>query len=220
MVAKLEAIAGPRKGEIFRVKDSTLSIGRDPSNHLAVLDSALSRHHCQIEERGDQYAIRDLDSRNGTLLNGAALKEKMLQDGDEIKIGASIFIFRWTDEASAISNSGIKELVSAGNSTIVLRKEDALYLSSPAHLKSMRPTNRAVRDLNALLRISQAVNSVHHIEDLEKQIVEAIFEVSPARRAAILSIDPRNGEVVVATVPNCTLWVRAVMPVTQLAPVP
>ena len=87
MVAKLEAIAGPRKGENFRVKDSTLSIGRDPSNHLAVLDSALSRHHCQIEERGDQYAIRDLDSRNGTLLNGAALKEKMLQDGDEIRIG-------------------------------------------------------------------------------------------------------------------------------------
>ncbi len=195
MAAKLDAIAGPRKGEIFRLDNSTLSIGRDPSNQMAILDSALSRHHCQIEARGDQYAIRDLDSRNGTLLNGATLKEKILQDGDEIKIGASTFVFRFAEDTAAISTSGLKELESAGGSTIILRKEDAIYLSSPAQLKSVRPTSRAVRDLNALLRISQTINSVHHIEDLEKSILEAIFEVSPACRAAILRIDARHAEI-------------------------
>jgi len=59
MLAKLETIAGPRKGEIIRLQDTVLSIGRDPSNQLAILDSALSRHHCQIERRDDAYAIRD-----------------------------------------------------------------------------------------------------------------------------------------------------------------
>ena len=188
MAANLESVAGPRKGEIFQLEDWTLSIGRDPSNLLPILDSALSRHHCQIERRGNSYAIRDLDSRNGTLLNGAPLKEKLMQDGDEIKIGASTFVLRYAE-------SGISGLGSAGSSTIILRKENALYLRSPAQMQSVQPTTRALRDLNALLRISQAINSVNRIEDLEKLILESIFEVSPADRAAILLTNIQNGEI-------------------------
>ena len=62
MSAKLESIAGPRKGEIVRLSDNPLSIGRDPSNQLAILDSALSRHHCQIEWRDEAFFLRDLEN--------------------------------------------------------------------------------------------------------------------------------------------------------------
>ena len=110
MSAKLEAITGPRKGEIFRLDDSVLSIGRDPSNHLPILDSALSRHHCQIEWRDDTYVIRDMDSRNGTLLNGSVLKDKQLTDGDEIKMGASTFLFRLIADGAVSGASGLNLL--------------------------------------------------------------------------------------------------------------
>ena len=195
MTSILESIAGPRKGEIFRWEDAILSIGRDPSNRLPILDSALSRHHCQIERQGDSHAIRDLDSRNGTLLNGAPLLDELLRSGDEIKLGASAFIFRYTAEVAALPISGLKELEGIGGSTIILRKENAIYLSTPERMESLQPTPRALRDLNALLRISQTINSVHRIEDLEKQILEAIFEVSPADRAAILLTNIQNGEI-------------------------
>ena len=196
MAATLEAIAGPRKGEIFPVNDSGLSIGRDPSNSVAILDSALSRHHCQIEIRGNTFALRDLDSSNGTLLNGAQLKEMVLREGDEIRIGASTFAFRCKVEAVATSSSGRNAGSGTNDSTIILRKEDAVYLNPSAQMKAGQPGNRAVRDLNALLRISQTVNRVHQIDELEKQIVEAIFEVSPAGRAAILWIDAGDSDFV------------------------
>jgi len=195
MSAKLESIAGPRKGEIVRLSDKPLSIGRDPSNQLAILDSALSRHHCLIEWKEEAFFLRDLDSRNGTLLNGTLLKEMPLSDGDEIKIGASTFVFHASQISFTAGGAAQSMADSNGASTIVLRKEDALYLNSEKRIAEVQPTTRALRDLNALLRISQTINGIHHMEDLEKQILDAIFEVSPADRAAILVANPKNGEI-------------------------
>ena len=52
--------------------------------------------------------------------------------------------------------------------------------------KTSSPPDERFGDLNALLRISKAVNSVRGLEALEKQVLESIFEVAPADRAAIL----------------------------------
>ncbi len=193
MSAKLEIIAGPRKGELIQLEDQTFTIGRDPSNTLFILDSALSRHHCLIEWRNESYEIRDLKSRNGMLLNGTPLREKMLRDGDEIIIGESKFVFHF-------SSVGVHSSPDyASDPTIVLHKESAMYLNAATVLTSQPPTERAMRDLNALLQIGQAINSVHHIEELEQQILEAIFEVSEADRAAILFTNSRTGEIDAAT---------------------
>jgi pSer/pThr/pTyr-binding forkhead associated (FHA) protein len=52
---------GPRRGQEIPIEETALSIGRDKTNRLPVVDPALSRHHCEVSVRGKISTIRDLD---------------------------------------------------------------------------------------------------------------------------------------------------------------
>jgi Nif-specific regulatory protein len=187
--AELEAVAGPLEGSTFPLAEDELSIGREPTNLVAILDSSVSRRHCVIKTRDGHYTLHDLNSRNSTFVNGVPITERVLATGDEIKIGNSMFVFvlPGNERAEGLSTSvEFDKDDTGGGSTIILKKQDARYLRD---LAKVAPTSRMVGDLNALLRISKAVNSVRGLEALEKQILESIFEVAPADRAAILLCD-------------------------------
>ena len=184
---ELEALAGPLKGSSFPLSGLEVSIGREPTNLMPILDASVSRRHCLIRREADGFKIQDLKSRNSTFVNGVPVTEKILVSGDEIKIGNSLFVFVLpeTENKTAPSVEFEKE-DTGGGSTIILRTQDARYLRD---LDKITPTGRTVRDLNALLRISKAVNSVRGLEALERRVLESIFEVAPADRAAILLCD-------------------------------
>src|SRR6266542_6799558 len=101
MGPRLVAIAGPRKGETFPLTEEELSIGRDASNSLRIRDRSVSRFHCSLNVEGGQYRIRDLDSRNGVFVNDIPVREKALDDGDQIKIGTALFLFLLREEEPA-----------------------------------------------------------------------------------------------------------------------
>lgn len=69
------------------VTKERLSIGRRPYNDIALDDLTVSGEHAVILKLGDFRVIRDLKSRNGTLLNGVLVAEQALTDGDMIDIG-------------------------------------------------------------------------------------------------------------------------------------
>ena len=193
--AELEAVAGPLKGSIIALEETETSLGREPSNQVSLLDAAVSRRHCVITRTGHEFKIQDLNSRNSTFVNGVPIAERTLASGDEIKIGNSLFVFVLpeVEKSKEIStsvefNKDFDRADVSGGSTIILRKQDARYLRDLENvpLENIKSAGRTVRDLNALLRISKAVNSVRGLEALEKQVLESIFEVAPADRAAIL----------------------------------
>jgi len=93
MAASVMAIAGPIRGQIVSLTGEALSIGRASGNQLSISDLALSRHHCCIGCESGQTVIRDLESHNGTFVNGLPIRERTLEHGDQIKIGHSIFVF-------------------------------------------------------------------------------------------------------------------------------
>jgi uncharacterized RDD family membrane protein YckC len=79
-----------------------ISIGRDPSNDLVLSDSMVSRRHAILEQRDNQYILRDNGSSNGTLVNGDRVQdEKPLHDGDLVAIGSSLLLFQIDDTAEA-----------------------------------------------------------------------------------------------------------------------
>jgi Nif-specific regulatory protein len=192
-MAELEVIAGPLKGSTVSLEEDQVSIGREPSNQVSLLDAAVSRHHCLIRREDDQFKIQDLDSRNSTFVNGIPITERVLASGDEIKIGNSLFVFVLPEAGNEGSASSVEfdKTDTDAASTIILRRQDARYLGE---LDKVKPTARTVRDLNALLRVSKTVNSVRGLAALEKQVIELIFEVSPAERAAILLYDQGQEE--------------------------
>ena len=93
IAAELEAVAGPLKGNSIPLSEAEVSIGRDPSNRISLLDAGVSRRHCVILRTADQFKIQDLNSRNSTFVNGIPVTERVLASGDEIKIGSSLFVF-------------------------------------------------------------------------------------------------------------------------------
>ena len=91
---RLLGISGPLKGSAFPLPAGEVSIGRDSSNQLWVADPALSRRHCVlVQDGGGQFSIRDLKSRNGTLVNGVPVEQQQIRHGDQIFIGDSVLIF-------------------------------------------------------------------------------------------------------------------------------
>ena len=88
---------GPFAGRIVALPNQMVTIGRAPDNDVVVGDPATSGHHGRIEVRAGSFWISDLGSTNGTLVNGEAVIEKQLTDGDAIAIGQNTI--RFTQEA-------------------------------------------------------------------------------------------------------------------------
>jgi hypothetical protein len=76
------------------VQRGLLKIGRDWRNHVVLDDRWASRIHCQIRYEDDGYVLYDLNSKNGTFLNGRRISRSALADGDEIRIGDTTLTFR------------------------------------------------------------------------------------------------------------------------------
>jgi transcriptional regulator with GAF, ATPase, and Fis domain len=184
---RLEAVSGPFEGRSFPLTEDEISIGREPDNQISLLDSLVSRRHCIIQKNGERFLLRDLDSRNSTFVNQVPVNERLLADGDEIRIGKSILIFQGlSTKASGVHAS--LELDSAptpGGPTLILRKQDAIYLQPTLPLASVA-TERALRDLKVLLDFSETLNSVRGLAALQHKVLEAVLETSSADRAAIL----------------------------------
>jgi len=70
-----------------------LLVGRDPSADLQIDEPLVSRSHARIERRGSAYFVIDLGSTNHTRVNGVAVAERELKDGDELLFGRARCLF-------------------------------------------------------------------------------------------------------------------------------
>jgi len=69
-MAFLIFLSGELKGRKFEIDKDTVTIGRSSENHIRINDPSVSSRHCQITRNGDLYSVTDLDSTNGTFLDG------------------------------------------------------------------------------------------------------------------------------------------------------
>lgn len=76
-----------------RIEKQKITIGRGLDVDLIINDRLSSRLHCAIECKDSAWHIHDLNSRNGTYLNGKRVKSAPLKPGDRIGIGDTIFTF-------------------------------------------------------------------------------------------------------------------------------
>ncbi len=192
MHPSLIVISGASRGTVFALADLEVSIGRDGANTVCINDPSVSRRHCILKHRDDinQWRIIDLESFNGTFINNVPIKEQILAHGDHIAIGDVILLFALHDvDIKSVAARQVDEADLITRSTVRLRREDALYLQPDRVLSELPTTARIARDLNTLLRISAAINSIRAFGELQMRLLELIREVVPAEREAILLID-------------------------------
>ncbi len=86
---------GTAEEQIYPFTNDALTIGRGRENDIQIKnDSKVSRYHCKLQRRGNNFYIEDAKSSNGTLVNGELITDRRLFGGEEIIIGETFFRFR------------------------------------------------------------------------------------------------------------------------------
>src|SRR5215475_14997073 len=156
---RLIALNGSFMGTAFPL-EGEVSIGRESANTICLREASISRRHCLLTHVDSQFTIVDLDSFNGTFVNGIPVKQQNLAHGDQIAIGRVLFLFLLYETETVASEAvQLEDLHLTEGSTVKLSQERARYLH-PDLISGLRPSPRVVRDLNALLRISTTINSI------------------------------------------------------------
>jgi transcriptional regulator with GAF, ATPase, and Fis domain len=191
---RLLVLSGPLKDSTIPLSEGEITIGREASNGIAVTDPSVSRKHCLLSGQDGRFRVRDLDSRNGTQVNGAVVEEQWLQHGDEIAAGDSSFLFLLEDEEPAPAEGRVEfEEAQYTAATTIIHPRDVVYLQPDRLSRELPATSGVARNLNALLKISRIVHAIRDLNELQGQLLELIFEVVPAGRGAILLAD-REGQ--------------------------
>ncbi len=192
-MAKLLAVSGPLKNSSFVLPTDEMPIGRDAANLLAINDPSLSRRHCVLVHQGEGWSIRDLQSRNGTLVNGVAIKEAPVAHGDEISVGDSVFVILLQEDVEGAEAGRVEFNENLTHATVQIHPQEGLYLQPDRLLQALPHSSRVASNLNALLKISRIVHSIRDLNELAAQILKLIFEAVPAERGAVL-LDRHSGE--------------------------
>jgi Nif-specific regulatory protein len=181
---RLVAVDGQWRGTLFPLDEPEVQVGRDSSNQILLTDPSVSRAHCVMEATPSGYRLKDLESRNGTFVNGIPVRSHELQNGDRVEIGRSAFIYLTQDEDPVTGESPSSRL------SLVTRMVVPVRAGGDNH-----PASLAGADLQLLMRVSTAIHSMKALysakeasarETLERHIVELIFESVPAERGAIV----------------------------------
>ena len=209
MNPRLIGVAGPLQGALFALPEGEVSIGRDISNQLYAGDGALSRKHCVVRRAGASCTVCDLQSRNGTRVNGIPVEERELAHGDHLSVGSSVLMF--LNEAEG-PEAGTDQMFIAETTELdlsALRREASERLDGIlANLPGMPDHTHY---LHSLLKLATAIGGMRDRESLQWQLLGFLFDLLPTERAALFHFDK------VGEVESSAAWDRSSGPHHSLA---
>jgi Nif-specific regulatory protein len=94
MAAEIIVVSGPLSGSRYGIGPEEVHIGRAPTSTVCLSEPEAAWRHCSIRPDNGQFRIFDLRSGAGTFVNGMRVSGQALEDGDQITIGETVFVFR------------------------------------------------------------------------------------------------------------------------------
>jgi len=157
MLTTLLAISGPHRRAVFTLADAC-TIGRGSENTIRIEDSSVSLSHCAVAEEDGGLTLRDLDSESGTFVNGIPMKRRVLQAGDEIAVGSSVFVVQAEPAPQKVSAGVVQTREGEAIHAIVVELQpEELRNLAPETLAALPEPARMARNLSVLLQISRAI---------------------------------------------------------------
>src|SRR3954462_4640771 len=108
MNPRLVAINGTLKGVTFPLSLDETSIGRESANVVWLNHASVSRRHCLIKSDAGEFKLLDLESYNGTFVNGLPVKEQALAHADQVRVGKIELVFLVEDSDEITSGHLIR----------------------------------------------------------------------------------------------------------------
>ena len=94
-------LEGVDKGRVYRNVPLPVTLGREEGNALRLNDERISRYHAKVQTEDGDIILTDLDSTNGTRVNGSTVQIRRLRAGDQISIGRTMLLFGTMEEIEA-----------------------------------------------------------------------------------------------------------------------
>ena len=191
--------------------ESETVMGRGPECQLQLSDYGISRNHAKVVRSDGQYVVIDLNSRNGTRVNGARISQAVLSDGDEITLGKFPIYFRRALKEKVVLSEG--KPVVEGGATIVRPVADLQQLMPgllgappPAAAAKGAPPAPAVRDMAALEKSNRILMALGQLardmiasqsqQELLQKVMDLIFDHIPAERGYLLLLEDESKDLV------------------------
>jgi two-component system NtrC family sensor kinase len=208
IVYELVVIKGSDKGKVFRLESDKISIGRDRSCDLHLDDKEISRKHVSIGWHAGGLTIEDLNSTNGTLVNGERVGTGCLKVDDRITLGMTELLVRQAIDHTSKGEPQLRPSI-PDDETARLRQPVRHKLPSReetglASLMSITQTlssdmlmdllGRSHASLEAMYRVIRMASSVFDLDLLLNKILDEVFATVRAERAFILLIDPNSDQ--------------------------
>jgi len=193
---ELILMEGDETESAFTIREGELKIiGRAPECEIRLGDPGISRRHCSIENRGNELHVEDLESANGTFINGTLVKSGVLGAGDQVSVGKTILECRLKEpfpSGRGILSSGETALSfrEEGNTTLLRKVIDTaspvLLQEGLPNLKHLEDLQRAQKNLATAYQISKLMVMAQDLKSLYEGIIEAILHAVSADRVALL----------------------------------
>jgi signal transduction histidine kinase/pSer/pThr/pTyr-binding forkhead associated (FHA) protein len=196
-VPSLFVIRGNDQGTRYELEGATVGLGRDSSNPIQLHDTEVSRQHAEIRGGRNRYAICDLDSSNGTFVNGQRVQQHELASGDQVQVGSTLMLFTGGSEESAEDLAATIDITSpqlAEDKSQIIRsvtqEEGSRLFELGGDVPQPSWVARARSNLQVMYRTALAVSHTLDIDQLLRRIMELIFEWVAADRGCIMLVDP------------------------------
>jgi diguanylate cyclase (GGDEF)-like protein len=161
--AGLVVIEGMSLGSIYVLDRGSYLIGRSPDAHIHIDNFLVSRFHAELRvNAGDppHCVLRDLDSTNGTLVNDDRVEERLLQDGDKIRIGDHVLKYVYQDEQDLKFHARVHEMIRYDDLTGLLAKS-SFYKELSREISRARRRGNHLSVLMMDLDYFKSVNDTH-----------------------------------------------------------
>lgn len=195
----LFVIQGRDQGQRFLLDEPQVGIGRVGGNAIQLHDTEVSRKHAVLDQSVEEFVLRDLNSSNGTFVNGSRIKEKRLLSGDQIQIGRTMLLYTGAAESAINAQDSVSIVGKSGyddGSRIlhaISQSAGSDLLATPADQTQSPWLARARSNLQLMYRTSLAVSHTLDIDQLVSRILDMIFEWVDADRGCIMLKDEETG---------------------------
>ena len=173
---------GPNIGRQYPLQNKPANIGRDPSNHIVVDNDSVSRRHAKLTVEAAQRLLTDLQSTNGSYVNNKPIVTHFLQNGDQIKIGNTIFKYIVGSDVESAYHEEIYQMTIKDGLTGIYNQRFFMEALD----KEMSRSHRYDRDLAMLMldldHFKQVNDNCGHLAgDYVLQVVARLVSTRPRR---------------------------------------
>lgn len=187
----LNVIQGPDKGRRFELPDYEPQLIGRSSEALPLSDTTISRRHAELTPDDGRWLIRDLDSANGTYVNGKKIvKQVLLKSGDQVRAGNTLFVFGRTPGLRPPPRPPIfaSDNIESSFEASAPSNEDSLIMAVPD------PSEAAQVHLKVLYDLMQLVGTIFDKAVLLERVMDLVFDHFEPDRGFILLRDDLSEE--------------------------